>query len=278
MRDAWRYLAALLAVIFLLTAAALGLFGCVTTEFFAREVNGTSRLRAMQQQRIDGAAAELNERWGLAEDVLQPWTENAAAKQAQAMAAWWGALWTDPTADAALPLWLTAEDEGILVADVRGDEGFIARTDAAQRRAIARDEVAYQLDLAVCRAVTPLRYSIVDLAVGLAQDVLPLPMLRTAAIAAAAVLTVLALVLLLIAHKAAGSALAATGLAMAALSVPVWLADVPGMLAELSDIAALQGVNALRLLAIFWYGAAALLLALGWIIIGVKGFFRRDEA
>lgn len=277
MRGVLRYICALLAVVCLLASALLGLFCCVTTESFARQVNGTARLRAMQQERIDARSAALNEKWQLAPDVLAPWTQSAAERQAQVVALWWGELWRNPAADTAMPLWLSAEDEGILVADVRGDEGFMSLTDPDQRRAIARDEVAYELDVAVCDAVTPLRRSIVEMALGLAGDVVPLPVIRMAALIGAAALAGIALVLLLIAHRAAGSALVAAALAMVGLSVPVWLADIPGMLAELSEIAALQGDNALRLLAMIWYGAAGVLLAAGWLIIGVKGFFRRDE-
>ena len=176
-----------------------------------------------------------------------------------------------------MPMWLSAEDEGVLVADVRRDAGFIACTQEAQRRAIARDEVAYALDEAVCDAVTPLRRSIVGMALSLVADVIPLALIRQVALLAAAVLAGIALVLLAMAHKAFGSALMATGLAMAGLTAPVWLADFPGMLAQLSDIAALQGRNALLCMALLWYGAAGVLLVGGAVIAAVKGFFRRDE-
>lgn len=277
MKTIVRYIAALLAVVTLVTAAALGLFCCVTTETFAREVNGTERLQTLQQLRVDAAAAALTERWQLAESVLTPWTQGAAVQQGRAVAAWWGALWQDDAADTAMPAWLDARKEADVVAQVRADAGFIALTDEAQRRAIARDEVAYALDVAVCDAVMPLRRSIVSMALELAGGEVPLPLLRRAALMGCGVLAVIALVLLIVSHRAAGSALLSAGLTMAALTVPVWLADVPGMLGQLSDIALLQGRNALACMALLWYGAAAVLMLVGLLVIWIKKLIRRAE-
>lgn len=277
MKAMMRYVGALLAVVALLGAAVLALFGWVTTAQFAREVNGTQKLQTLQQLLIDRAADGLNERWQLAEDVLSPWTEDAAARQGEAVAVWWGALWQDADADTALPAWLTAEQEAILVADVRGDAGFIALTDENQRRAIARDEVAFALDEAVCDAVTPLRRSIVAMALDVAGDLVPLPMIRKAALIGAASLAVLAVVLLIVAHRAAGSALVCAGVTMAALTIPVWLADIPGMLEQLSRIAVQQGSNALACMALLWYGAALAEAVCGLIIIGVKKALRGER-
>lgn len=278
MRDVWRYLSALAAILCLLGSALLALGCCVTTDVFAREVNATADVRTLQQGRIDAAAAELCARWQLSPEVLSAWTESAAQRQGDAVAAWWGSLWSDPGADWMLPMWLSAEEEGVLVADVRADAGFIACTPETQRRAIARDEVAYALDEAVCDAVTPLRRSIIEMALSIVAEAVPLSTIRQAMLIAAVTLAVIAAVLLVAAHRAAGSALVSAGLAMAGLTVPVWLADVPGMLAQLSDIAVLQGRNALTCMALLWYVAAAALVVAGWVIIAVKGFFRRDEA
>lgn len=277
MRGVLRYAAALMAVLCLLAAALLGLFCCMTTETFAREVNATADVRLLQQERIDAEAAQLCDRWQLSPEVLTPWTESAAQRQGEAVAAWWGSLWQDASADVYMPMWLSAVDEGSLVADVRADAGFIACTPESQRRAIARDEVAYALDEAVCDAVTPLRRSIIEMALSIVAEAVPLSAIRQAMQIAAVALAVIALGLLVVARKAAGSALVSAGLAMAGLTVPVWLADVPGMLAQLSDIAVLQGRNALTCMAILWYGAAAALVVGGWIIIAVKGFLRRDK-
>lgn len=276
MKGILRYIAALLAVICLLGAALLGMFCCVTTERFAREVNGTAALRIEQQARIDRAAADLSAVWQLSPDALAPWTADAAVKQSDAAAKWWGAIWADAQADSAMPPYLDSASEAALVADIRADAGFIAITDENQRRAIARDEVAYALDEAVCDAVTPLRRSIIEMALSLLSEAVPLPMIRQAALLGAGVLAAIALVLLLLAHRAAGSALTVAGLMMALLTVPVLLADVPGMLRQLNEIFMLQGQNALACMGILWCGAAAALALMGLLILGVKRLVRRN--
>ncbi|MBR3765470.1 MAG: hypothetical protein IKK57_13090 [Clostridia bacterium] len=277
MKGLMRYLAAVLAVLCLMGAAVLAVFCCVTTERFALEVGETRMLRDLQQQRIDQAAAEMTERWQLSPELLTPWTQDAARLQSLAAVAWWGDIWSDAEADLAMPSWLTPQQEAELVAAIRADEGFIALTQETQRRAIARDEVAYAIDVAVCEAVTPLRRSVTEMLLTAAQEVVPLPMIRQAALIGAGVLTVLAVLLMLLAHRAAGSIFMAAGLMQAALSVPVILLDIPGMLAQLSNIAVLQGQNALACLGILWYGAAAAMLVLGLLIIGVKKAIGRDE-
>ncbi|MBQ2952227.1 MAG: hypothetical protein IJE07_01585 [Clostridia bacterium] len=278
MKTIARYLAALLAVVCYVAAAALGLFCCVTTERFALEVNGTGALQLIQQRHINYAAATLTETWQLSETVLAPWTEGAAVRQGAAVAAWWGALWQQEDANAAMPAWLSAQDEADLVAQVRADEGFISLTEEAQRRAIARDEVAYALDEAICDAVTPLRRSIIAMGIELVRGEIPLPLVRRAALIGACGLAAVALVLLIIARKAAGSALLATGLMMAALTLPVWLADVPDMLHQLNGIALQQGRNALACMALLWYGAAAVAAVMGLLIIGAKTAIRGEKA
>ena len=273
-----RYVAALLAVICLLGAAAAGLFACVTTERFALAAGSRPELLSMQQQRIDAAAAALNEEWQLAPDVLGMWTAEAARQQSEAAAAWWGALWQDEAADAALPMWLDADEEAILVADVRRDDGFRALTPESRRKAIARDDVVYTLDKAVCDAVTPLRRSILEAALDLARTEVSLPGLRRAVITAGCALAGLAAALLLLARRMAGSALVSAGVVMALAALPVWLADVPGLLMQLNGVAALQGRSLLGLAARMWLGAAAALAALGLVILGLKRLFRRKKA
>lgn len=276
MRGFLRYICAFLAVVCLLGAAAAGLVVCMTTETFARCVNDSEAVQTLQQQRIDQTVAALGEEWGVSADTLAPWTENAAIQQAEAVAAWWGALWQDAEADTDMPVLLDSHEEAVLVADVRRDEGFIARTAESRRRAIARDEIAYVLDEAVCDAVTPLRRSILEMGLEMATESVELPMIRKVVMIGAGALALAALVLLILAHRMAGSTLVSAGLVMALLSVPVWLADIPGMLAQLSDVAVLQGANALWFLGMVWYGAAAALMAAGVVLMGLKRLVRRN--
>ena len=270
MKGLIRYAAALLAVVLLLLSALCALAACVTTEAFAREVGGTKSLRNLQQQRIGEAAQELTERWQLTPGLMSEWTQGAADAQSEAVANWWGMLWQDEAADRAFPLWLDASREAALVALIREDPGFIAATDADQRRAIARDEVVYALDEAVCDAVTPLRRSIVELGLTLLGDAVSLPLLRQMLLLGAAMLAGAALALMIPARRMVGSILLAAALLMAGASVPVALADIPGLLAPLSGIAAMLGRNALACLGVLWYGAAAVLALLGAAVIAVK--------
>lgn len=268
MKGVLRYLAALMAVLLLTCAAAGGALCWLTTGSFWTLVNAPQL--ESQQARIDEAAASLTQTWHISGDVLASCAQGAAARQAEAAADWWRALWHDDKAAFDMPPFLDAAQERELVNAIMADEGFRAATDEAQRRAVARDEIAYALDEAVCGAVTPLRGSLVALALSLLSEKMALPALREIVMIASAVALAAGAVLLALAHRAAGSGLAATGLMMALLALPVWLMDLPGMLAQLSPIAAAQGQRALLLLALPWFAAAALLLAAGIVIICVK--------
>ena len=278
MKAILRYLCALLAVICLTLSAALALFACVTTEDFAREIGNTKALQALQNQRIQAEIAKLNETWSLSPDVLSPFAENAVREYTAAVAQWWGDLWTDASAELTPPYYLTDAQISDVVSAVRADAGFTAVTDESQRRAIARDEVACALDEAVCNAVFPLRTSLVEIALNLLRDVCALPLLRDVALISAAALAGLGLVMMILARKAAGSAFVATALVMAALTASVWLMDVPGMLAQLNEIVPEIARNALAIMALLWYGVAAMMGVLGGVILVVKVRFGREVA
>lgn len=275
MRSVLRYVAALLAALLLLTAALLGAFCAVTTETFAVWAFGRESLLAQQQAEIDGAVSALTTKYQLSPEVLAPYAENAAARQSEALAAWWQGLWTDTAAETALPVYLDASQERELIAAVMADEGFIAATEEGQRRAIARDEIAFALDEAVCDAAVPLRRSIAELGVSMLADRMDLPTLRQAALIGAGVLAGAGLLCLLLAHRAAGGTLMATAVMMALVSVPVWLMDVPGMLKQLNPLAAKQGTSMLLCMGAVWYGAALALLLPGMLLIGIKRAVRR---
>lgn len=268
MKGVLRYLAALMAVLLMMCAAAGGVLCWLTTSSFWTLVNAPQL--ESQQARIDEAAASLTQTWHISGDVLVSCAQGAAARQAEAAADWWHALWHDGEAAFDMPPFLDAAQERELVNAIMADEGFRAATDEAQRRAVARDEIAYALDEAVCGAVTPLRGSLVALAVSLLSEKMALPALREIVMVASALALAAGAVLLALAHRAAGSGLAVTGLMMALLALLVWLMDLPGMLAQLSPIAAAQGQRALLLLALPWFAVAALLLAAGVVIICVK--------
>lgn len=270
MKGVLRYMAALLAVIALLGAAAAGLACFVTTGTFLREVYGTEALQAQMQARIEQNAADLAGAWSLAPETLAPYVDGAAARQAEAVAAWWHDLWNAADAELAMPAYLDAAEERKLIAAIMSDEGFRAGTEENQRRAIARDEIAYALDEAVCDAVTPLRRSIVDVGVSLLAERVSLTQLRQLALVGTLVLAGVGVAMLLPAHRLAGSVLTAAGSLMALCAVPVWLMDVPGMLAQLGPLAEAQGRNALACMGVVWLGAAITLALIGLVIICIK--------
>lgn len=278
MKGVLRYIAALLAVIALVGAAAAGLACCLTTDAFLREVYGTEALQAQTQARIEQAAADLADAWSLSPETLASCVDGAAEKRAAAVAAWWHDLWNIADAELSMPAYLDATAERELIAVIMQDEGFRAVTEETQRRAIARDEIAYALDEAVCDAVTPLRRSIVDMGVSLLAERVSLTQLRQMALVGVLVLAGVGLALLLPAHRLVGSALLATGGLMALCALPVWLMGIPGMLAQLSPIAETQGRNALACMGILWLSAAALLTVVGLIIVCIKRAVGRKNA
>lgn len=269
MKTAGRYAGAMLAVLCLLCAAMLTLFVCVTTAAFARMSYGDVQQRA-GQQRINRAVEALTEKWNLSPELLLPWVVNAAERQSAAVADWWGDLWNTPSADPCMPLWLDGAQEAELVAQIRADAGFIALTDEHQRRALARDEVAYALDEAICDAVTPLRRSIVEMGITMLMEAVELPLIRQAAMISAVVCALLAAALMIPLKRTAGSILLSAGAGMFLLTLPVLLCDIPGMLSQLGDIALLLGQGILTAMGGLWLGMAVMLAAAGLLVISMK--------
>lgn len=270
MKTIFRWLGAVLAACLLLGVAVLGCFSLATTEWWAQQALSAESLTARQQTRIDEAVGELAAKHQVSGDVLAPYVENAASRYQQTLAAWWQELWRDPDAELMLPVYLSQEAERELIAAVMADETFAAATESASRRAVARDEVAYGVDEIVCDAVLPLRRSVVELGLSMAADRVSLHEITRYALIGAGVLAGAALVLLLLARKAAGSALLTASGLMTLVSIPVWLLDIHAMLWELNVIAAVQADSVLLWLAIPWYGAALLLAAVGCIIIRIR--------
>ncbi|MBQ7851152.1 MAG: hypothetical protein IJ343_15610 [Clostridia bacterium] len=274
MKGFFRTIAALLALVLLMVTALAGLF-CVSTSAAFLKLTGSDGLRASQQARIERAAAELTEKWGLAPELLTPWIANAAEQQSVAMTAWWHGLWNDPDAEASLPPYFDPAAEQKLVLEIRNDPGFQTIAELGQQRAIARDEVVYVLDEAICDTVTPLRRSILGLVMTTASEYLNLPQLRSYVLIGTAILAGAALVLLLLAHRAAGSTLLASALSMALVSVPVWLTDLCGMMAQLNPLAEEQARHLLICVGVYWYGVAFVLALAGLLLLALKGTMRR---
>lgn len=263
-----RCVGAWLAAALLLTAALLGLAGLATTEAWARAALCTPELQKGQQALIDDDASALGQKWGLAPDTLHAASANAAAEYSETLAAWWGELFRSEESDTALPDWLDLTQERPLVEAIMADAGFTP-SDEHLRRQEARD-VVYELDSLVRRTVLPLRPAMAELTLTMLAQRVNLPQLRQfvlmgAGAAAAAGLTLLALL-----HRAAGSILIGTGGAMALLSVPVTLLNVHEMMLQLSPDAVQLSDRLLMCLGLPWYGAAAMLLLAGLLILKIK--------
>lgn len=267
MKMALRGMAAFAAALCLTLALALLLAAFATTGAFAKAA-GAGAADA-QQARIDAEVTAIAENWQITSGVLEEFTCDAAQTHGDALAAWWNGLFSGES-DAALPYFLTDETERAMVAAVMEDEGFSAFVDADMKRAAARDDVAYAVDEAVCRAVLSLRRSVTDLILTLLADRIPLSMVRPVLLTAAGTLTVLGTVLLALLRRYAGAALLACGLGMALLSLPVWGLSIPALLTELNPEAAMLGRGVLGLLGWLWYGAAALTGAAGLVIMRKK--------
>lgn len=270
MKSCIRYIAGLLSILLLICAAAAGLIWFTTTDAFIRMAAAPESLVKKQQTRIDARAAEIASAWGLTPELLIGWCDNAARAQNEKVAAWWGALWNDSEAEKELPVYITDREARSMVDAVMQDPGFSAVATYGQKKAMARDEVVYELDEAVCEAVVPLRMSMMNLAAQLAARNVNLPQLMGHVGKAAAVVAIVAVLLLLLARRIMGSALTATGLSMVLLTLPVRQLDIPGMLDQLNPLAAEQGRHILQQLGLIWYGAAAALVLAGLVVISLN--------
>ncbi len=255
----------LLLTLLMQLACALLLIALVTSPVTMNAATG-GKAAEMAQSRIDQQALEIEQRWHITPGLLAELTQNAVNTHRTALSEWWEGLF-DSAEYESYPAYLTMEQERQLVSLVMADASFAAENDPELLRAIARDEVAYAVDQAVCRAVLPLRASLADLAANLASQRLPMTMIRPAVLSVSLLCLGASAVLMCALERRAGAAFVAAAGGMALLSVPVMALNLPGMLAELSPIAARQAQQVLRLLGGCWFGAAALTGLLGVVII-----------
>lgn len=256
-----RYLAALMAVVCLLTAMLGAGLTLVTSDTFAR-----AALKATVQEsqhKIEWYAANVQAQYQLSEETMSVLSGTAEAYM-DVLSDWWGDIWhTAPEEWTLFPE--TLLEEGELTALIMADSGFQAAVPEDMRRAVARDEVADAFNALICQYAFPLRQSVMELLMALVQQHLPLSELLgwMQKIAVAALL--LSLVLLRLSRQG-GAALMSTGVSAVLLSIPVWLLNLPGLLHPLNAIAQKQCTHALLLLGACWYAMALLLLLLGTVL------------
>lgn len=261
-----RYLAALTAVVCLLTAMLGAGMTLVTSDTFAR-----AALKATVQEsqhRIEWYAASIQEQYQLSEETMAV-LSGAAEGYMDVLSDWWRDLWHTPSEEwTALPDGLL--DEKALTATIMADSGFQATVPEDMRRATARDEVAAAFNALIRQHAFPLRQSVMELLMALVGQKVPLANLLRWMQGVAGVALLLGLVLLKLSRDG-GAVLMATGASAALLSLPVWLLNVPGLLHALNAIAQKQCTHALLLLGACWYATALALMLLGTLWWRRKG-------
>jgi len=198
-----------------------------------------------QMERIEARVHELAQQHHfMPETVLNLVSREAVAQYSRDVAAWWtGLMGEEPETE------IPEFDVSEVQAAVRADALFQEHTSEGLRLRIARDEVAYEVGVAVKEAVMPVRASLVELAVPLVLSRVELPkllqLLNLAKHALLALSMVLLVIMLLIGRGPAGlvyagGAAAAAGLLMLLAVLGAILLDLPGMTQTLSPMMVLQ--------------------------------------
>lgn len=198
-----------------------------------------------QMARIEARVDELAQQHHfMPETVLNIVTREAVEQYGRDVVAWWTGM-LQPEPELEIPEFEVAEVQ----AAVRADELFKENTSEGLRLRIARDEVAYEVGVAVRDAVLPIRTSLVELAAPVALAKVDVPrmvsLLDTAKHALLALCMVLLVIMMLICRGPAGlvyagGAAAAAGLLMLLAALGAYLLDIPGMIAPLSQLLAQQ--------------------------------------
>lgn len=235
-----------------------------------------SRVADAQLARVEVRVNELAQAHAFQpETVMQFITRESLAQYSQEAIGWWmGLLQADPTMEA--PEWDTYEIEQA----VREDALFQENTPANMRRSTARDLVAYEVGVAVRKAVLPVRADILSIIMPKVLETVNVPSymnyLALAPGLCAGASAVLALLILLVMLKRVskaglyvGAGLAASALCVAGVGVAVYLLDITGMIAQSSQLLAMQVsllTKQIALQAGLYAGAA---LMAGLLLIGL---------
>ncbi len=210
-----------------------------------QRVASSAKVVDAQMARIEARVNELAQQHHfMPETVLNLVSREAVAQYGRDVVAWWtGLMGEEPETE--IPEFGVSEVQ----AAVRADALFQAHSSEGLRLRIARDEVAYEVGVAVREAVMPIRASLVELAVPLALSRVELPrlleLLNLAKHALLALSLVLLVLVLLICRGPAGlvyagGAAAAAGLLMLLAMMGAALLDLPGMTRSLSPMMAMQ--------------------------------------
>lgn len=200
-----------------------------------------------QMARIEEKVIELAETYSFQPETVMALVDSEAlAQYSREVIAWWmGLVQENPNLE------VPGFDTDDIETAVREDVLFQENTAANMRRTIARDQVAYQVGLAIKRAVLPVRADILSAVMpkltekvnlpGLARLVALSPLLCGASAGMAA------LVLMLLMRKRLskaglyiGAGLAAASLCAVGMLCLAGLLNIGGMIAEINSLLALQ--------------------------------------
>ncbi len=269
-------LAFLLMLALALTCLSWQVNRVVTDSGMHERIATDSRIIAMQleavRQRVDALAEEYHFQ---PETAMQFITAETLADHSRQAVAWWmGLLGEEPETE--YPQW----DTGDVEQAIREDALFQEHTPANMRRITARDLIAYEIGVAVDRAVLPVRADVLALVMPTVLEKVNIPMymsyLAMAPMVCAALSAVLALMILLItlrrASKAAryiGMGLVAAAVCIVYIGVAAYLIGVPGMIAEISALLAAQVSLLTKQVALQAGLFVAGCLVLGWLLIAL---------
>ena len=240
-------LALLLTLIITVTVFAWQGLALLQDEGLHEKVALNDRILDMQLERIELYVEELAETWSFQpETVMQFVTRETLSDYGREVIAWWTGL-TGEDAEIAAPVW----NDGEIAQAVREDELFMSVYPAERRRAIARDDIAYEIGQEIRKTVLPLRTDLVEAVLPgvLAQMDMSLVMdyvsqgSRLIGVVAAGLVLLIVLVMIRWVFKALlyiGSSLIASGLGVAAINGTALLLNIPGMVGEISPILAGQ--------------------------------------
>lgn len=200
-----------------------------------------------QLTRIEKKVNELAQTYSFQPETVMALVDSEAlAQYSRQVIAWWmGLVQENPSLE------VPSFDTSSMEAAVREDALFQENTAANMRRTIARDKVAYQVGLAIKRAVMPVRADILSAVMPKLMEKVNLPGL-TRLVALAPVLCgvaagMVALVLVLLMRKRLskaglyiGAGLAAAGLCSVGMLCLAGLLNIGGMIAEINSLLALQ--------------------------------------
>lgn len=234
------------------------------------------RVTDAQMQAIDRQVTELAQAQPFQkETVMNIVTRESVEQYNREVIAWWlGLMQADPTVEA------PTFDTGDVQAAVREDPVFLENVPSSRRRAVARDDIAYEVGRAVEKAVLPVRTDVLAILLPPVLQRVDVPSLMNyfallpmlCGIAAGALALLVLLVMLRRPSKALmymGAGLGASALCMAGVGAAAYLLGITAYVAELSPVLAMQVSLLTKQIALRAGVYAACTLVLGWVLIGI---------